>query len=208
MAEATRGAVESIPREQHEAAAALGFGWVGRHAFVILPQALRRLLPPMVSLLVNIIQNTTIAQVIGAASSSRPASVRSSGSRFEGLARSRPSRSTRRDGRLLPHLVPAHAARRLPRAPARRGGGRASGPEGLGGRGSAGRGVCVVRHGVKHVRRARGVRHCASLQDSSQSHVSAGRVSVSDTVTNRPAARPRAVSGRPPFRRQGAACAR
>jgi His/Glu/Gln/Arg/opine family amino acid ABC transporter permease subunit len=66
VAEATRGAVQSIPREQHEAAAALGFGWVGRHAFVILPQALRRLLPPLVSLLVNIIQNTTIAQVIGA----------------------------------------------------------------------------------------------------------------------------------------------
>lgn len=67
VAEATRGAVQSIPREQHEAAAALGFGWIGRHAFVILPQALRRLLPPLVSLLVNIIQNTTIAQVIGAA---------------------------------------------------------------------------------------------------------------------------------------------
>ena len=66
VAEATRGAVESIPREQHEAASALGFGWVGRHAFVILPQALRRLLPPTVGLLVNIIQNTTIAQVIGA----------------------------------------------------------------------------------------------------------------------------------------------
>ena len=66
VAEATRGAVGSIPREQHEAASALGFGWVGRHAFVILPQALRRLLPPMVGLLVNIIQNTTIVQVIGA----------------------------------------------------------------------------------------------------------------------------------------------
>ena len=66
VAEATRGAVQSIPREQHEAASALGFGWVGRHVFVILPQALRRLLPPMVGLLVNIIQNTTIAQVIGA----------------------------------------------------------------------------------------------------------------------------------------------
>jgi His/Glu/Gln/Arg/opine family amino acid ABC transporter permease subunit len=65
VAEATRGAVQSIPREQHEAAAALGFGWVGRHVFVILPQALRRLLPPFVSLLVNIIQNTTLAQVIG-----------------------------------------------------------------------------------------------------------------------------------------------
>ena len=67
VAEATRGAVVSIPREQHEAASALGFGWIGRHLFVILPQALRRLLPPMVGLLVNIIQNTTIAQVIGAA---------------------------------------------------------------------------------------------------------------------------------------------
>ena len=66
VAEATRGAVQSIPREQHEAASALGFGWVGRHAFVILPQAFRGLLPPLVGLLVNIIQNTTIAQVIGA----------------------------------------------------------------------------------------------------------------------------------------------
>ena len=65
VAEATRGAVQPIPREQHEAAAALGFGWVGRHAFVIVPQALRRLIPPMVGLLVNIIQNTTIAFVIG-----------------------------------------------------------------------------------------------------------------------------------------------
>jgi len=65
VAEATRGAVQSIPKEQHEAAAALGFGWAGRHRFVIVPQALRRLLPPMVGLLVNIIQNTTIAFVIG-----------------------------------------------------------------------------------------------------------------------------------------------
>ncbi|CAN5139576.1 amino acid ABC transporter permease [soil metagenome] len=66
VAETTRGAVASIPREQHEAASALGFGWIGRHTYVILPQALRRLLPPTVGLLVNIIQNTTIAQVIGA----------------------------------------------------------------------------------------------------------------------------------------------
>jgi polar amino acid transport system permease protein len=65
VAEATRGAVQSIPHEQHEASSALGFGWLGRHRFVILPQALRRLLPPFVSLLVNIIQNSTLAQVIG-----------------------------------------------------------------------------------------------------------------------------------------------
>jgi His/Glu/Gln/Arg/opine family amino acid ABC transporter permease subunit len=66
VAEATRGAVQSIPREQHEAASALGFGWVGRHANVVLPQALRRLLPPFIGLLVNILQNSTIAGVIGA----------------------------------------------------------------------------------------------------------------------------------------------
>ena len=66
VAEATRGAVQSIPKEQHDAAAALGFGWAGRQSFVIFPQALRRLLPPLVGLVVNIIQNTTIVQVIGA----------------------------------------------------------------------------------------------------------------------------------------------
>jgi His/Glu/Gln/Arg/opine family amino acid ABC transporter permease subunit len=65
VAETTRGAVQSIPREQHEAASALGFGWVARHQSVILPQALRRLLPPLVGLLVNIVQNSTLAQVIG-----------------------------------------------------------------------------------------------------------------------------------------------
>lgn len=65
VAETTRGAVQSIPREQHEAASALGFGWIGRHRSVILPQALRRLLPPLVSLVANIIQNTTIASLIG-----------------------------------------------------------------------------------------------------------------------------------------------
>jgi His/Glu/Gln/Arg/opine family amino acid ABC transporter permease subunit len=67
IAEATRGAVQSIPREQHEAASALGFGWVARHVSVILPQAARRLLPPLVSLLVGILLNTTLVQVIGGA---------------------------------------------------------------------------------------------------------------------------------------------
>jgi polar amino acid transport system permease protein len=65
IAEATRGAVQSIPREQHEASAALGFGWVGQHVYVILPQALRRLLPPLVGLSVGVIQNSTLASILG-----------------------------------------------------------------------------------------------------------------------------------------------
>jgi polar amino acid transport system permease protein len=67
IAEATRGAVQSISRGQHEAAAALGFGWVGRHVSVILPQAARRLLPPLVSLVIGIILNTTLIGIIGGA---------------------------------------------------------------------------------------------------------------------------------------------
>jgi len=65
ITEATRGAVQSIPRAQHEAAEALGFGWVRRHRYVIFPQALRRLIPPLVSLVVGIILNTTLIQIIG-----------------------------------------------------------------------------------------------------------------------------------------------
>jgi polar amino acid transport system permease protein len=65
IAEATRGAVQSISRGQHEAASALGFGWIGRHVFVILPQATRRLIPPLVSLMVGIILNTTLIGIIG-----------------------------------------------------------------------------------------------------------------------------------------------
>ena len=65
IAEATRGAVQSIPKEQHEASAALGFGWVGRHVNVILPQALRRLTPPLVGLSVGVIQNSTLGSIIG-----------------------------------------------------------------------------------------------------------------------------------------------
>jgi polar amino acid transport system permease protein len=65
VAEATRGAIQSIPREQHEAANAVGFGWIGTHTFVVVPQATRRLLPPLIGILVNIVQNTTIAGLIG-----------------------------------------------------------------------------------------------------------------------------------------------
>ena len=65
VAEAARGAVQSIPHEQGEAGAALGLSWVQCQAFVIVPQALRRLLPPLISLLTNLIQNSTLGAVIG-----------------------------------------------------------------------------------------------------------------------------------------------
>lgn len=65
VAEVTRGAMQSISDGQREASAALGLNWVNTQIYVIFPQAFRRLLPPLVSLLVNIAQNTTLASVLG-----------------------------------------------------------------------------------------------------------------------------------------------
>ncbi|MFF2432813.1 amino acid ABC transporter permease [Streptomyces sp. NPDC058107] len=65
VAEVVRGAVQSVPRGQAEAAAALGFSWTGRMRHVLLPQAARRALPPLIGLVVNLIQQTSLAAVIG-----------------------------------------------------------------------------------------------------------------------------------------------
>jgi polar amino acid transport system permease protein len=65
IAEIVRGAVSSIPREQWEAATALGLGWARSMVFVILPQAVRRMLPPLVSLLTNLVQTSALAAILG-----------------------------------------------------------------------------------------------------------------------------------------------
>jgi polar amino acid transport system permease protein len=63
--EVVRGAVRSIPTAQFEAASALGFPWRSIMRLVILPQAIRRMLPPVVNLTVDLIQATTLASLIG-----------------------------------------------------------------------------------------------------------------------------------------------
>lgn len=63
--EVVRGAVRSIPTAQFEAASALGFGWTPAMRWVVLPQAIRRALPPLVNLIVDLIQATTLASLIG-----------------------------------------------------------------------------------------------------------------------------------------------
>jgi His/Glu/Gln/Arg/opine family amino acid ABC transporter permease subunit len=63
--EVVRGAVRSIPTAQFEAASALGFGWTSAMHWVVLPQAIRRTVPPLVNLIVDLIQATTLASLIG-----------------------------------------------------------------------------------------------------------------------------------------------
>ncbi|EFH13126.1 amino acid ABC transporter permease [Pseudoroseomonas cervicalis] len=65
VAETLRGAVESVPAGQMEAAKAIGLRFPQRLAYVVLPQALRRMLPPWVNTGLEVVKGTTLLSVIG-----------------------------------------------------------------------------------------------------------------------------------------------
>jgi polar amino acid transport system permease protein len=65
IAENVRGAVQSIPVGQHEAGMAIGMRFGQRLRYIILPQALRRALPPWVNTALEIVKGTTLLSVIG-----------------------------------------------------------------------------------------------------------------------------------------------
>jgi polar amino acid transport system permease protein len=60
-----RGAIQSIPRGQWEAATALGVRFPVILALVIAPQAFRIAIPPTVGFLVQLIKSTAVAAIIG-----------------------------------------------------------------------------------------------------------------------------------------------
>ena len=62
-----RSGIRAIPAVQFEAGRALGFGFLATMRRVILPQALRITVPPLISQTLNLWKNTSIATVIGAA---------------------------------------------------------------------------------------------------------------------------------------------
>ncbi len=63
--EVVRGAVQSIPRGQSEAARSTGLTAIQTVRYVILPQALRRMLPPFVGLCTILVKDTSLAAIIG-----------------------------------------------------------------------------------------------------------------------------------------------
>jgi polar amino acid transport system permease protein len=65
LGEIWRGAIQSVPIGQIEAAKALGLHFVPRLLRVVLPQALRVAIPPTVGFLVNLIKSTSLAAIIG-----------------------------------------------------------------------------------------------------------------------------------------------
>ena len=65
MSDLTRGALSSIPRHQYESAAALGLTRRQVERYIILPQAVRRLIPLSINLVTRMIKTTSLVLMIG-----------------------------------------------------------------------------------------------------------------------------------------------
>lgn len=63
-AEIVRAGIEAIPTGQFEAARALGLHFVPTMRTVILPQALRLVIPPLTSNAINVMKDTALASVV------------------------------------------------------------------------------------------------------------------------------------------------
>ena len=64
IAEVIRSGIQSIPRGQTEAALSQGFTYVETMRYIILPQAFRIILPPLINQVVNLIKNTSTVAII------------------------------------------------------------------------------------------------------------------------------------------------
>ena len=65
VGEITRGALQSIASGQTDAAKAIGLTFAQRLAYVILPQALRRFLPPWVNSVTEAVKGSSLVSLVG-----------------------------------------------------------------------------------------------------------------------------------------------
>ena len=65
LAEVVRGGLQAIPHHQYEAAEALGLSYWKRTLHVILPQALRVSIPPLVNTFIGLFKDTSLVLIIG-----------------------------------------------------------------------------------------------------------------------------------------------
>ena len=65
MAENVRGGLQAIPKGQHEAAHALGLNYPLTMLLIILPQALRSVIPAIVGQFISLFKDTSLVTVIG-----------------------------------------------------------------------------------------------------------------------------------------------
>jgi general L-amino acid transport system permease protein len=65
MAENVRGGLQAVPKGQHEAAHALGLNYPLTMLLIILPQALRSVIPAIVGQFISLFKDTSLVTVIG-----------------------------------------------------------------------------------------------------------------------------------------------
>jgi general L-amino acid transport system permease protein len=65
LAEVVRGGLQALPRGQYEAADALGLSYWKKMTLVILPQALRLVIPPLVNTFIGFFKDTSLVLIIG-----------------------------------------------------------------------------------------------------------------------------------------------
>jgi len=65
LAENIRGGLQGLSKGQYEAADALGMGYWKKMTVVILPQALRIVIPPMVNNFIGILKDTSLVGIVG-----------------------------------------------------------------------------------------------------------------------------------------------
>jgi general L-amino acid transport system permease protein len=65
LAEVVRGGLQALPKGQAEAADALGLSYWKKTAFIILPQALRLVIPPLVNTFIGFFKDTSLVLIIG-----------------------------------------------------------------------------------------------------------------------------------------------
>jgi general L-amino acid transport system permease protein len=65
LAEVVRGGLQALPKGQTEAADALGLGYWAKVRLVVLPQALRLVIPPLVNTFIGFFKDTSLVLIIG-----------------------------------------------------------------------------------------------------------------------------------------------
>ena len=65
LAEVVRGGLQALSKGQYEAAEALGLSYWQKTGFIILPQALRLVIPPLVNTFIGFFKDTSLVLIIG-----------------------------------------------------------------------------------------------------------------------------------------------
>lgn len=65
LAETVRGGLQALPRGQYEAGASLGLSYWKRTFFIILPQALKHVIPGIVNTFIALFKDTSLVSIVG-----------------------------------------------------------------------------------------------------------------------------------------------